>query len=506
MTIDRNTLMLATASLFALSSNFACAEDKGLATRLGEAEISVTLDAALAGFALRNAQFGAGSAGQNGIRQGGRDWIEGFAKPGVEISAPMGNGQAYGLLSAIGTITRGDGDAQATSGTSMRPSHLAPEDYAIGWRSGGSFAALGEDAIDISLGNQAFSIGDGFLILDGTAEGSRRAAYVLGPRAAFADTAILRINTAPLRADLFHLAGNVDQRRMLAGDAPATRLYGANLEWFGSGDGNKGRNAYEDRAWYLGFTALHVYDADSSGALSFANGNNGSAGGANRDGLNVFSIRSGGAVLAPLDEALEPLGEALADFGFYAEYAVQRNDSANRKVRAHAWYVEPQYTVSSLPWTPKLAYRYAYFSGDANTNDATDKSWDSLYSGGGPRGFGRWDQGEIYARYVGGNSNLASHMLHLSLQPTEAWQIGAIYYRHDFDKAPAGVSSSRLMDEIDLYAQWDTPLKGLGITLLTAAGKPGSGQKQQLTSNAAGNGEAVDRTIWLGQIVLSYSF
>lgn len=504
MAIARILLRLTTAGLSALLPCFAQAEDaktpdSGLTARLGEAEITFTLDAALAGFALRNAQFGTGSTGQNSSRQGGRDWIEGFAKPGAELSAPWGAGQVYGLLSAIGSFTRGDGDAQATSGTSMRPSYLALEDYAIGWRSGGSFAALGEDAIDISLGNQAFSIGDGFLIVDGTAEGSRRAAYVLGPRAAFADTAILRINTAPLRADLFHLAGNVDQSRMLGGDAPATRLYGANLEWFGSAAGDKGRASFEDRAWYLGATALHIYDADSSGTLSFANGNNGSAGGANRDGLNVLALRGGGALLAPLSAAL-------ADFSLYGEYALQRNDSTNRKVRAEAWYVEPQYTFAALPWQPKLAYRYAFFSGDGNSADSTDKSWDSLYTGGGPRGFGRWDMGEIYARYVGGNSNLASHMLHLSAQPADDWQIGAIYYRHDFDKAPTGVASRRLMDEIDLYAQWDTPLKGLGITMLTAAGRPGSGQQAQLTSNNAGNGEAVDRTIWLGQIVLSYRF
>jgi len=504
MTIARKNLILATASLFALLPGIVWAQDakapdKGLNTQIGAAELTITLDAALAGFALRNAQFGTGSTSQNGNRQGGRDWAEGFAKPGLELTAPLGGGQVYGLLSVIGSFTRGDGDAQATSGTSMRPSYLAPEDYAIGWRSGGSFAALGEDAIDISLGNQAFTIGDGFLIVDGTAEGSRRAAYVLGPRAAFADTAILRINTAPVRADLFHLAGHVDQQRMLGGDAPATRLYGANLEWFGSADSDKGRASFEDRAWYLGLTALHIYDADSAGTFSFANGNNGSAGGANRDGLNVFAIRGGGALLAPLSESL-------ADLSLYGEYAVQRNDSTNRKVRADAWYIEPQYTFSALPWQPKLAYRYAFYSGDGNSADSTDKSWDSLYTGGGPRGFGRWDMGEIYARYVGGNSNLASHMLHLSAQPADDWQIGAIYYRHDFDKAPTGVAASRLMDEIDLYAQWDTPLKGLGVTLLSAAGKPGSGQKAQLTSNNAGNGEAVDRTIWLGQIVLSYSF
>ncbi len=138
----RTCLLLATASLLALQPALLRAEDKGLSMPLGPAELTLTLDAALAGFAARNAQFGGGSTGQ-GVRQGGRDWAEGFAKPGLELAAPLGGGQAYGLLSAIGSFTRGDGDAQAASGTSMRPSHLALEDYAVGWRSGGSFAALG---------------------------------------------------------------------------------------------------------------------------------------------------------------------------------------------------------------------------------------------------------------------------------------------------------------------------------------------------------------------------
>ncbi|WP_430397843.1 alginate export family protein [Ferrovibrio sp.] len=483
-----SALLLLTASLYLAASPTHAEDDhekKGISTELGSATLNFTFDAAFGGFSVTNPQFGGASNSPNGERAGKRNWFEGFVKPGLGIEQPIGDGTAYAGLSAIGSFTRGNGEAQATAGTAQQPDYFALEDAFIGWRSGATFAALGEDAVDISAGNQGFSIGDGFLIVDGTAEGWRRGAYVMGPRGAFERTAILKLNTDPVRADFFHLAGRVDQKRMRGNDSPGTQLYGANLEWFGSAHLDHGRSEYEERAWYLGATYLHIYDADTTAT----------GGGANRDGLNVYALRAG---LVPSDK--------FYGIGFFGEFAVQENDKTGSKVKAKAWYAEPQYTASALPWQPRLSYRFSRFSGDDNTNDTTDKSWDSLYSGGGPRGFGTWDQGEIYARYIGGNSNLRSQMIHLKLQPDEALSLGGIYYRHDFDAVPNGASSRRLMDEVNLYAQWETPLKGLNLTLVGGMGKPGDGQKQSATTNNAGNGEAVDRTIWLGQFVLGYSF
>src|SRR3546814_19190422 len=96
----------------------------------------------------------------------------------------------------------------------------------------------------LSVGRQDFTIGDGFLIQDGTIEGQKRGATILSPRVAFDRTAILRLNTAPVRADVFHLEGTVNQDRMRGGDAAATKLYGANVGWFGSTDGDQGRFEY----------------------------------------------------------------------------------------------------------------------------------------------------------------------------------------------------------------------------------------------------------------------
>ena len=58
-----------------------------------------------------------------------------------------------------------------------------------------------------------------------------------------------------------------------------------------------------------------------------------------------------------------------------------------------------------------------------------------------------------------------------------------------------------MMDEIDLFAEWQTPIPRLVLTPILGAGRAGSGQRQALGLTAAD-----DRTIWLGQLTLSYSF
>ena len=119
-----------------------------------------------------------------------------------------------------------------------------------------------------------------------------------------------------------------------------SELIGGNIEWFESTHLDHGRFEYDERKWYVGLTALYFTQADSTGArnFSFAGGGNGSATGANRDGLSVFSARVGGSFLP-----------FLQDFSFYGEYGIQRNNKSLHEVKADAWYVEPQYTFSALP-------------------------------------------------------------------------------------------------------------------------------------------------------------
>lgn len=481
----RSAALLAAAALLATGAALApdaCAGDDdqpGLHYQAGALDLTLTLEAGFGLFSAANAGNGIGSTSRTGERAGGRSWAEGFVAPGLGASYDLGGSRLYGGIKAVGSATRGQGEAQATSTTSDRPEHLGLEEAYLGWASGSSVAALGEDAIDISAGRQGFSVGDGFLIVDGAAEGNRRGAYVIGPRGAFDRTAILRVNTAPVRADLFHLQGSTDQTLMRGTDAAATRLHGGNIEWFGGEDA--ARSDYAARNWYLGATFLNLYEADRGVAAA-------------RDGMKVYAVRTGGTPLGSL-------GEAFSDFALYSEYAVEKNDGAGSKKDARAWYVEPQYTFPALPWTPRISYRYARFSGDNNSSDGTDHAWDALYSGGGARGFGSWDQGEIYARYVGGNSNVASQMIHLRTQPTDALAVGAIWYWHAYDRRPSGVTDDALMREVNVYAEWETPLPGLSLAAVLGAAQAGRGRRQEL-----GTTDANDRTTWLGQIVFGWSF
>lgn len=443
----------------------------------GDAEITFNFEAAFGLFSSANAQNGQGSLSAGGRSRGSRDWAEGFIAPGIALDYFVNDTTFYGGVTLLGSATRGQGEPQRNSVTGTRPERLELDEAYLGWKSGLAFSELGEDAVDLSAGRQGFVVGDGFLIADGTLDSFRRGAYVIGPRASFDNTAIARLNTQPVRADLFHLEGNVDQRSLRGNDSAGTSLYGANVEWFGSSHKDHGRSEYEERQWYLGATALKLYDADR--AIN-----------ATRDGMTVWSLRSGGTVLSPLSDVFK-------DFALYSEYA--REDNTN--LSAKAWYVEPQYSFSALPWSPRVSYRYMHFSGDRDTSDSRNTAWDPLYTAGGPRGYGSWDLGEIYERYIGSNSNLNSQMVQLKLQPLESLSAGLIYYRHNFDKREAGVTSDRLMDEVNAFAVWDTPVKGLSISTVVGAAKAGDGRRQQQATTYP-----TDRTMWLGQIIAAYQF
>jgi len=145
-------------------------------------KLAVGIEAGLGGFVVGNVDTGAGNINTNAplegpfppsVRRTTRDWFEGFGKPFLELETPFFDfGHSYALVSMVGALTRGNGDAlsslapqAARSTTSNAPQHAALEDAVIGWHSGSLFAdSLGEDAIELSGGRQSFVLGDAFLI------------------------------------------------------------------------------------------------------------------------------------------------------------------------------------------------------------------------------------------------------------------------------------------------------------------------------------------------------
>lgn len=94
---------------------------------------------------------------------GSQSWQEGFVKYGLSGSYAFKSGnQVYGAARLISTASWDDGDAAGfTTGSEGRTNF---EDAYVGWKSGNTFSVLGKDGIDISVGRQKYTIGNGFLI------------------------------------------------------------------------------------------------------------------------------------------------------------------------------------------------------------------------------------------------------------------------------------------------------------------------------------------------------
>jgi hypothetical protein len=468
----------------------------------GNLKVSLGFTGGVGGFGVGNVDFGRGDFDTNsGKVRLGRSWFEGWAAPSVSFeytldgAAGAKGSTLYGSFSVIGTATLGTGDAVAgTSTTSYQPGYLAPENMFVGWKSGGLLAALGDDAIDISAGNQPITIGDGLLINGAVFNAFQRAAYYTSPRAAFQKTIVLKLNpsaVAPLRATVFHLEDVSDQSLLHGLDEPATELVGGSVDWYG--DARKDKLGTLAEQWVVTGTYFNIVAAGQEPPGSIA---------ANRDGLNVWSARAAGSFL-PFDR----------DILLFGEYVAQINNAPGRKTDANGWYVEPGYQFSTLPWAPIVTYRHASFSGDGDpTGGGTKHSYDSLFYGTGGRGLGpgTWYIGEIYGWYEQGLTNITVNQVTLRASPSDQINVGANYYRIDFNKlgqvnqlisTGAAVTSKRAMDELDLYLEW-SPTGWLTVVPTMAVGLPGPGYKQVDT----GTGRAGGATIFLGQVVASAKF
>ncbi|WP_435100727.1 alginate export family protein [Arhodomonas sp. AD133] len=350
------------------------------------------------------------------------DWSEAYIKAGISGERALGNGASvYGALNLLASTTDGDGDAGGF--TTGEESELDLEDAYVGWRSGGLFGEA-DNGVDFSVGSQAFTVGDGWLI-NGDAlnvgaglgdDVDRGGAYWLAPRRAFRRTAIARFSTAsPWRGDVFYLASD----NAVQGD---TEIAGVNVEY-----GN-------DRLGTLAATYLRVVDVDDEvlGGLQ-----------AHREDLNTLSVRGNGSL-------------GLDDTTFAFEATMQRGDpgiaGGDADVRAHAWYVEGGYQFADAPLAPKITYRFSRFSGD--DPDTTDiEAYDPLFYGFS-RGYGTWFQGEVAGNYTGPfNTNADVQHVGLYLHPHERVRLGALYFDFTSRETASGVSDD-FAEEVDVFMEY----------------------------------------------------
>jgi hypothetical protein len=384
------------------------------------------------------------------------NWFEGAVKPGLSATYTGGSSwQVYGKISGAGERTY----AAPPSLVGGAASSFQLEDLFVGWRSGKLFEGLGENALDFTAGRAPYQIGHGFLVFDGAAEGGSRGGYWTNVRRAFAFASVGRFKTGAHTVEAFYLV-----KDELPEATTNSHLLGFNYELA----------LPLGKSTTLGATYMRA-SADPAKAPG-------------RDGMNVYNLR---AFAAPVT--------ALPGLAFEAEYAREHN---GKVLDATAWNVQASYEFSSIAWSPRLSYRYAFFQGD-DTATTRSGSFDPLFLGFYQ--WGTWFQGEIAGEYFVSNSNLISHQVRLDVAPLPSLGTGLIFYKFLFENPasviPSGgtaatVTSSDIALEVDWYTDWKIS-DHFSASFIGAFASPGDGVAQ-----------AYGRTsdFWYAMIFAAYTY
>jgi len=419
------------------------ARSTGLPTGVGW---TFNLDAAWGTFGFMNSLYTNPKPGQPSGELGD-NWFEGSIKPALtgtyETPAAW---TIWGKASVVGERTYG----AAPSLVGEDASSFKAEDLALGIRSGKALGALGDDAIELTVGRAPYQLGRGMLLWDGAAEGGTRGGYWTNARKAFAFASIARLRTGRHTAEGFYL-----RRDELPEADFNTRLAGVNYE------------ASVGEATTIGATYLRWWANDLA---------------PERNGLNVYNIR---AYTAPFP--------TVPSLSFEVEYARERNGDL---VDANAWTLLGAYEFAAARWTPKVSYRYAYFQGD-DPATSRGEAWDALLPGFSD--WGSWWQGEIAGEYFMANSNLASHQLRLHFAPNDRIGTGVIAWDFLADQPGSlgpGVTSRDIAFELDWYMDWKLN-DNFTASFVAAFGNPG-----KLVEQNSGR----TRNFGYGMVYFAYSY
>lgn len=324
-------------------------------------------------------------------------------KPRLDLKWRFEQSEIYSTFTMVAATTTLDGEL---SGQIARSGDRAvdTDSTKIGWRN---------DTFDVSIGGQEFTIGDGFVVGDGNFNmGAADGQYWIGAFTAWRNTAVLRVNTAPIRGDLFWLRTDDD-----LGDA---RVVGVNLE-----------TTTKDTFGTLGLMYFKIIDDDSF----------------DLEGMHVAGIR-GADVRVPGIENLRMFGEFVVERG--------ESDLSRRDIQANAWYIEGNYQFTTLPWTPKFFYRYAHFSGD-EAGSSDNEEYRGLFFTIFKRDWDTWYQGEVTGEFHLFNQNQRTQMAKLKVYPRTDMSLGFWYYTHDLDTAQyfgTPVSDTDWAEEVNLGLEY----------------------------------------------------
>lgn len=408
------------------------------------------LDALVGAFGSSGTWFGLGSIDKSVRFKDDRAWAEGWLEPGVNFTyRPNSSFEFYGGFSVglSGTLGSDPFDQRAQGAVLV-------ENAFAGWRTTNPASSWN---VDLSFGQQDYSVGTGMLLWQGAGNGFERGAISLLPRTAWSNATVARLSYDGFSGEAFYLDPNE-----LYSSNTGTRLAGG-LFQYRWGEKSKVGIAYarvleSSQAYPL--PSLPLFIEDGRRGLQAVNG---------------YAYVEGSTFGIP-------------NAWVRGEIALERNQRID--MRAFAAYGEVGYRFDSLPFSPSLSYGYALFSGD-NPNTSRYERFDPLFYG---NGLENWYFGANSA-YSFLNSNVNIHRLSLNLVVTPRDYV-LLQYIHananqlfspiQFGQATRlaassatltlvnGVSRAPLADEI--YAQWVhafTPQ--IATTLWGSAAFPGDG-------------------------------
>ncbi|HEY9752842.1 MAG TPA: alginate export family protein, partial [Coleofasciculaceae cyanobacterium] len=317
---------------------------------------------------------------QNPAGKGTYDWLDGSLEFGVAGITQVGTAPFYvygGITNLVSATVQPD-----LFQTNNRIFNQIEDLYAgvvYGYRNDRS-----RFGINLSGGRQDYRISNGMLFANGASNGNDRGAILLNPRTAFESTVIGRVRWNDLLLEGFYL--NPNELPILD---TKTTFAGANLEY------------NDNRSLQLGLSYIHVPQSNFSYFT-----------------LTDTYSRQGLNVIYPRVLWRNPFN--LNGVWLQGEYAYQWNDQF--AMAANAGWAQLGYTLKTLPWTPSLSYRYAFFSGD-NPATKTFERFDPLLSGGNTE---TWIQGSSLVK-IYQNSNLTTHQVLLSLRPSTRLDLSLQY-------------------------------------------------------------------------------
>ncbi|MEH6759054.1 MAG: hypothetical protein V7676_16310 [Parasphingorhabdus sp.] len=386
-----------------------------------ELSVDVALDASSVLFVQSNSWFGEPEAN---IGVDSKNWAEFAIEPQIYFKVKdIFGGELSAAASVVSTKTYGESADGFAAGLND-PGKTTLEKLYVGWK-----AELGaDDFIEVIGGDFDYQIGTGFLVKDGGRDGGDRGGFYLGARSASRNSALVRVKYDNLQVEGFYLGNNPGRGGIKA------HVGGVNAEY-----------SIPDR-FSIGATYIQVAHFDDPLLANTA------------ENLKTYDVR--GSV--NVNDQLKLSGE----------YAIQRGAAF---YRGQGWYLQTDYTVDSLPFTPTITYRYAVVSGD---DPGTPQNEEFIPLAYGFTDYGQWYQGEIAGNWIFGNSNQKTHMIKGSAALSDKVSLTGSWLNFTLDEPEKlGVTDSAFGNEFDLWLDWQASER----LFLSAAGAvlvPQDGAKQ----------------------------